>query len=82
MSTLNNDSLLLGLSFLEATAKRDADMTKMINDSFSQDEIIKGLTMVAMAMTTLSASNEKYAGSSMLDMIEMARQTVIIKTRS
>lgn len=80
MSSLNTDSLLLGLGFLEASARKDSEMSKMYLASFNKDEIIKGLVMVSMAMTSLSANNEKYGDVDLFDMIEMARKTVLSKT--
>lgn len=80
MSSLNTESLLLGLGFLEAAAKKDSEMSKMFLEHFNKDEIIKGLVMVSMAMTSLSANNEKYGDVDLFDMIEIARKTVLSKT--
>ena len=77
MSSLHNESILLGLSFLEATAKKDEEMNALLLEKFSKDEIIRGLVMVSMAMTTLGASARN---SDFFTMIETARKAIIVKS--
>jgi hypothetical protein len=60
MSTMSKTNrMLMGLSFIEATAKNDADMAETILESVSPLDLVIGLTDASILMSDAAASSEK-----------------------
>ena len=75
MSEIQNDALLVGLAYLEAVMKGDDEMRTLVESTYSKDEIIKSLTAVSLAMTTVVA-HHKGSDFSALEVINTARLAV------
>lgn len=76
MTPRQKETLLIGLSYLEAHHEKNLELIQVITEEIDKDELIHSLTMINTLISQLVVTGVNNPGATPLDLLHRTREVI------